>query len=104
MFLSSKDLKTFYDRTQYYSTEKLLKLEFYLRNNCNQPIYNQMYRIIEMTLIKRVEGELKNKRNNHIDYLNKCLSISTPMGRLSASIIKYVFQILKNKKLWKTII
>ena len=99
MFLYSEELKLFYSKTQYYSTKKLHELEYYLRHNNTCPIYNQMHRIIEMLLIKRGEYNFLHQRNENINYLDKCLSLSNPFGRLSARLIGYICKFIDKKKM-----
>ncbi len=90
MFLSSKELKLFYRKTQFYSTRNLYELEYHLRYNNRYPIYNQMHKIVEIILIKRCKNSLLNQRNEKINYLHKCLSLSNPFGRFSARLIGYI--------------
>ncbi len=95
MFSSSEELRLFYRKTQYYSTKNLYELEYYLRYNNKSLIYIKMHRIVQIILIDRGEKTLNYQRIEKIDYLNTCLSISNPMGRLSARIIGYICKFIK---------
>ena len=97
MFLSSDELRLFHFKTKYYSTKKLHSLEYYLRHNNKTPVYKQMHKMVELILTKRGEKTFQNQRIEHIKYLNKCWSLSNPMGRLSANIIGYFYQFVDNK-------
>ena len=99
MFLHSEELKLFYIKIQYYSTNKLHELEYYLRDNNTYPIYNQMHEIVEMLLIKRGEYNFLHQRIEEINYLDKCLSLSNPFGRFSARLIAYICKFIVKKKI-----
>ncbi len=103
MSLSSDKLKSFYNRTQKISTKKLHELEYYWRYNCTHPIHYQIYQIVEIILINRGEKTFQLKRIEQINYLNKCFSISNPMGRLSARIIGYICKLIAKEKISNTI-
>ena len=90
MFLSSSELILFYIQIKSYSTKELFKLEYFLRYNNACIVYNQFHTIVKTILIKRIE---------RIIYLNKCLSVSNPMGRLSARLIGYIGSFVKEKKI-----
>jgi len=98
MFLSSEELKLFYSKTQLYSTEKLNKLEYYLRYKNKNPIYNQMHEIVEKLLIKRGENIVQLQKKEQINYLDKCLSLSNPFGRFSARLIGYICKFIDLEK------
>ena len=98
MFLSSEELKLFYSKTQFYSTEKLNKLEYFLRYKDKHPIYNQMHKIVEKLLIQRGENILQLQKKEKISYLYKCLSLSNPFGRFSARLISYVCKFIDIEK------
>ena len=97
MSLSFDELRIFYNRTKYFSTEKLHDLEYYWRYNSRHPIHQQMHRIIEYELVRRGEKDYKDKRSQLINYLDKCFSISNPLGRLSARLIGYMSQFVERK-------
>ena len=99
MFLSSKELRFLYNKSQYFSTKKLNELEYYWRYNSTHPIHQQIHGIIEMTLVKRGEKTFHQKRIEIINYLDKCWSISNPMGRFSASLIGYISQFVESKNI-----
>ena len=99
MFLSSEELKLFYLETQYSSTKHLHELEYYLRHNNTYPIYNQMHKVIKRILIIRSMESLLHKRNDKVNYLDRCLSLSNPYGRLSARLIGYVCKFIDKGKL-----
>ncbi len=92
MFLSSNELISFFNRSQYFSTKKLHELEYYWRYNSTHSIHQQMYRMIEIELVRRGPKFYKYQRFDIINYLDRCWSISNPMGRLSARIIGYISQ------------
>ena len=99
MFSHSEELKIFYIKIQYYSTNKLHELEYYLRGNNTYPIYNQMHEIVEMLLITRGNNNFLHQRSEEINYLDKCLSLSNPFGRFSARLIGYVCKFIDKKRL-----
>ena len=98
MFSYSKELKIFYIKIQCYSTNKLHELEYYLRDNNTYPIYNQMHEIVEMLLITRGNYNFLHQRIEEIKYLDKCLSLSNPLGRLSARLIGYICKFIERKE------
>ena len=74
MFSHSEELKLFYIKIQYYSTNKLHELEYYLRDNNTYPIYNQMHEIVEMLLITRGKHNfLHQELKKLITLINACL-------------------------------
>ena len=99
MFLSSEELKLFYSKSQNYSTKKLHGLEYYLRYNNTNPIYDQMHEIVEILLIKRGEYNFLHQRIQEINYLDKCLALSNPCGRFSARLIGYICKFTDKKRL-----
>ena len=99
MTFSSDEIRFFYNRTQYFSTEKLHQLEHYWRYNSTHPIHQKMHRMIEIVLIKRGEKICKKHRIQIINYLDKCWSISNPMGRLSAMLIGYISHFVERKNI-----
>ena len=99
MFLYSEELRIFYIKIQYCSTNKLHELEYYLRDNNTYPIYNQMHEIVEMLLITRGDLNFLHQRIEEINYLDKCLSLSNPFGRFSARLIGYICKFIDKKKI-----
>ena len=99
MFLHSKKLKMFHNRTQYYSTKRLHKLECYLRYNNTCSMHNQMHKIVEMLLIKRGEYNFLHQRIEEVNYLDRCFSLSNPFGRFSARLISYMCRLIDKKKI-----
>ena len=99
MFLHSRELKLFYIKIQYYSTNKLHELEYYLRDNNTYPIYNQMHEIVEMLLITRGKHNFIHQRIEEINYLDKCFSLSNTFGRFSARLIGHVCKFIYKKKI-----
>ena len=98
MFLSSEELRFFYNRTQYFSTERLHQLDLYWRNNSTHPIHEEMHSLIEIILITRGENTCQDQKLKLINYLDKCWSISNPMGRICARIIGYIGQFVRTKR------
>ena len=94
MVLYSADSKFFYSIAESFSNSKLHELDEYWSYNNTNIMHNQIHEVIETILIKRGEKTLKQKRSDITKSLEKSLSISNPMGRLSANIISYVTQIL----------
>ena len=99
MFSHSEELKIFYIKIQYYSTNKLHELEYYLRDNNTYPIYHQMHEIVEMLLITRGKHNSLHQRIDEINYLDKCFSLSNPFGRFSARLIGYICKFIDKKKI-----
>ena len=97
MSSSSEESSFFYHRSKYFSTEKLHELEYYWRYNSTHPIHKQMHRMIELVLVRRGEKTYKDHRLESINYLDKCWSLSNPMGRLSARLIGYMSQFVERK-------
>tara|TARA_B100000700_G_C14971096_1_gene821420 strand:+ start:659 stop:967 length:309 start_codon:yes stop_codon:yes gene_type:complete len=92
MGLYSADSKFFYNIAESFSNSKLHALDQYWSYNNTHFMHNQIHAVIETILINRGEKTLKQKRSDRIKSLEKSLSISNPMGRLSANIISYVTQ------------
>ena len=97
MLLSPDQLIFFHERIQYFSTNKLHELDYYWRNNSTHPIDIQMHRMIKMVLSNRSRKSFHNKRSELIKHLEKSLSLSNSMGRLSARIIGYMSQFVELK-------
>ena len=90
MFLSSADSKFFNHRAECFSNSKLHALDHYWSNNNSHPMHEQIHEIIENILKKRGEKTLRQSRLDLIKNFERSLSISTPMGRLSANIISFI--------------
>ncbi len=58
-----------------------------------------MHKIIIRTLIQRGETSLINHRNEEINYLDKCLSLSNPFGRFSARLIGFIYKLVIRGKI-----
>ena len=103
MFLSPSELELFYSEINNFNTKKLNELEYFLRYNNKCTTYKQMHRIVEMILIKRSEYSFLNLRDEQINYLDKCFSLSNPFGRFSARLIGYISNFTNKGKITKTI-
>ena len=90
MFLSSADSIFFKDRAECFSNSKLHALDQYWSNNNSHPMHQQIHEIIENILKKRGEKTLRQTRLDLVNNFERSLSISTPMGRLSANIISFL--------------
>ena len=90
MFLSKENLEFFYGNAGFFSTKKLHDLDKYWSNNNSHPMHRQIHEIIENILHKRGEKSLKQSRLELIMNFERSLSISTPLGRLSANIISFI--------------
>ena len=101
MFLSSADSVFFKSRAECFSNSKLHALDRYWSVNNSHPMHVQMHEIIENILNTRGEETLKQSRLDLVRNFERSLSISTPMGGLSASIISFVscFAFLRSIKL-----
>ena len=99
MFIHPEELQLFHSKTQYFSTQRLHELEYYLRYHNTSPIYTQMHQIVKTLLIKRGEYNFLNQRIEEINYLDKCLSLSNPFGRFSARLIGYACKFIDKKKI-----
>ena len=90
MFLSSADSVFFKSRAECFSNSKLHALDRYWSINNSHPMHEQIHEIIEDILNSRGEKTIKQSRLDLVRNFERSLSISTPMGRLSASIISFV--------------
>ena len=90
MFLSSADSKFFNHRAECFTNSKLHALDQYWSNNNSHPMHQQIHEIIENILKKRGEKTLRQTRLDLVNNFERSLSISTPMGRLSANIISFI--------------
>ena len=90
MFLSSADSIFFKSRAECFSNSKLHALDRYWSINNSHPMHKQMHEIIETVLNTRGEKTIKQSRLDLIRNFERCLSISHPMGRLSANIISFI--------------
>ena len=90
MFMSSADSIFFKSRAKCFSNSKLHALDRYWSINNSHPMHEQMHEIIEDILNTRGEKTIKESRLDLVRNFERSLSISTPMGRLSASMISFV--------------
>ena len=90
MFLSSYDSRFFNNRAECFSNSKLHALDHYWSKNNSHPMHQQIHEIIENILKRRGEKTLRQERLDQIMNFERSLSISTPMGRLSANIISFI--------------
>ena len=90
MFLSSADSKFFNHRAECFSNSKLHALDQYWSNNNSHPMHQQIHEIIENILIKRGEKTIRQTNLDLIMNFERSLSISNPLGRLSANIISFI--------------
>ncbi|WP_269617130.1 hypothetical protein [Prochlorococcus marinus] len=90
MFLSSVDSIFFKSRAECFSNSKLHALDRYWSINNSHPMHEQMHEIIENILNTRGEKTIKQSRLDLVMNFERSLSISTPMGRLSANIISFI--------------
>ncbi len=89
MFLLSAHSVFFKSRAEYFSNSKLHALDRYWSINNSHPMHEQIHEIIEDILNRRGEKTIKQSRLDLVRNFERSLSISTPMGRLSASIISF---------------
>ena len=101
MFLSSSESKFFNHRAEYFSNSKLHALDEYWSNNESHPMHQQIHEIIENILKKRGEKTLRQSRLDLVMNFERSLSISTPMGRLSANIISFISKFVVSKFYYK---
>ena len=101
MFLSSKNIESFYGNAGFFSNRKLHALDEYWRNNRSHPKYQKIHKIIETHLIQRGEQTLKQIRLYQTRNLERYYLISNPMGQFSANIIGLITKLLISKKLIK---
>ena len=90
MFLSSSDSVFFKSRAECFANSKLHALDRYWSINNSHPMHMQMHEIIEKILNIRGEKTIKQSRLDLVRNFERSLSISTPMGRLSANIISFI--------------
>ena len=90
MFFSTFDSIFFKSRAECFSNSKLHALDRYWSINNSHPMHNQMHEIIENILNTRGEKTIKQSRLDLVRNFERSLSISTPMGRLSANIISFI--------------
>ena len=90
MFLSSADSIFFKNRAECFSNSKLHALDKYWSINNSHPMHEQIHKIIENILNTRGEKTIRQTRLDLIMNFEKSLSLSTPMGRLSAKIISFI--------------
>ena len=82
MCLDPEDHILWLKRTERLSTQKLHELDLYWREHSENTVDEQLHRMVEMVLKYRGEKTLQQLRQAKINTLNKCLSISHPLGRL----------------------
>ncbi len=97
MFLSSDDLNFFKNRAECFSNSKLHALDQYWSINNSNPMHKQIHEIIENILHIRGEKSIKQSRLDLVRNFERSLSISTPMGRLSANIISFISYLVITK-------
>ena len=97
MFLSSADSNFFKNRAECFSNSKLHALDKYWSINNSHPMHEQMHKIIENILNTRGEKTIRQSRLDLIMNFERSLSISTPMGRLSANIISFISHFVSSK-------
>ena len=88
--MSSADSIFFKSRAECFSNSKLHALDRYWSINNSYPMHEQMHEIIEDILNTRGEKTIKQSRLDLVRNFERSLSISTPMGRLSANIISFI--------------
>ena len=97
MFLSSADSIFFKSRAECFSNSKLHALDRYWSINNSHPMHEQIHEIVEDILNTRGEKTIKQSRLDLVRNLERSLSISTPMGRLSANIISFISSLIMSK-------
>ena len=90
MFLSYSDSVFFKSRAECLSNGKVHALDRYWSINNSHPMHEQIHEIIEEILNTRCEKTIKQSRLDLVRNFERSLSISTPMGRLSANIISFI--------------
>ena len=90
MYLSYVDSNFFKNRAEFFSNSKLHALDQYWSINNSHPMHKQMHQIIENILKARGERTINQSKLELVRNLERSLSISTPMGRLSANIISFI--------------
>ena len=97
MFLSSADSVFFKSRAECFSNSNLHALDRYWSINNSHPMHEQMHQVIEDILNTRGEKTIKQSRLDLVRNFERSLSISTPMGRLSANIITFISSLVMSK-------
>ena len=97
MFMSSADFIFFKSRAKCFSNSNLHALDRYWSINNSHPMHEQMHEIIEDILYSRGEKTIKQSRLDLVRNFERSLSISTPMGRLSANIISFISFLVLSK-------
>tara|TARA_Y100001968_G_C19238932_1_gene658392 strand:+ start:492 stop:803 length:312 start_codon:yes stop_codon:yes gene_type:complete len=97
MFLSTADSIFFRNRAKYFSNSKLHALDQYWSVNNSHPVHQQIHEIIENILKTRGEKTIRQTRLDLIMNFERSLSISNPMGRLSANIISFISYFVVSK-------
>tara|TARA_Y100001978_G_C23503385_1_gene342074 strand:- start:203 stop:499 length:297 start_codon:yes stop_codon:yes gene_type:complete len=97
MFISSSDSNFLNNRAEFFSNSKLHALDQYWSKNNSHPMHKQIHEIIENILHKRGEKTLRESRLELVMNFERSLSISTPMGRLSANIISFISRFVISK-------
>tara|TARA_B100000579_G_scaffold189736_1_gene154939 strand:+ start:1059 stop:1373 length:315 start_codon:yes stop_codon:yes gene_type:complete len=97
MFLSFPDSIFFKSRAECFSNSKLHALDKYWSINKSHYMHEQIHEIIENILITRGEKTIKQSKLDLIMNFERSLSISTPMGRLSANIISFISHFVSSK-------
>ena len=82
MCLDPEDHMIWVERTESLSTQKLHELDLYWQEHSENTVDEQLHGMVEMVLQYRGEKTLRQLRHEKIEMLNKCLSISHPLGRL----------------------
>ena len=97
MFLSSADTIFFKNRAECFSNKKLHALDKYWTVNNSHPMHEQIHKIIENILNSRGERTIRQERIDLIMNFERSLSLSTPLGRLSAHIISFFSSLALSK-------
>ena len=97
MFLTSVDSIFLKSRAECFSNSKLYALDRYWSANNSHPMHEQIHEIIENILNTRGEKTIKQSRLDSVKNLERSLSVSTPMGRLSANIISFISRLVISK-------
>ena len=82
MCLDPENHMVWMERTESLSTEKLHERDLDWKEHSENTVDEQLHGMVEMVLQYRGEKTLKQLREERIEVLNKCLSISHPLGRL----------------------
>ncbi len=86
MCLDPEDHMIWVERTESLSTQKLHELDLYWQDHSENTIDEQLHGMVEMVLEYRGKKTLRQLRHEKIEMLNKCLSISHPLGRLFSKV------------------